>query len=70
MVLPLIPIILVAGTAASLAIQGVSEATRPQIIISQPKQKSFFDFDFSNFKDVPVIVYIAILIIILLVVFK
>ena len=63
----LIPIILIAGTAASLAIQGVSEATRPQIIISQPKQKSFFDFDFG---EIPVIAIIAVLIILLLVVLK
>ena len=70
MVLPLIPIILVAGTAASLAIQGVSEATRPQVIIQPRQQKSSFDFDVSSFGDVPIIVYIAILLIILLVVFK
>ena len=68
MVLPLIPIILIAGTAASLAIQGISEATRPQVVISQPKQKSFFDFDFGNF-DFRIAI-IAVIIIILLVVLR
>ena len=67
MVLPLIPIILIAGTAASLALQAHAEATRPQIIISQPKQKSFFDFDFG---EIPVIAIVAVLIILLLVVFR
>lgn len=61
-----IPAIIIGGTAASLAIQGVSEATRPTVILQRQQTKSVFDFDEKNISLI-VIVIMAIIFLFLVV---
>jgi len=65
-VFPLIPVILIAGTAASLAIQGAAEASRPEIVIQKPQPKEI-EKEFSIENNIPLLLIAAFIIFLILV---